>query len=443
VDGFGNPIILSECYVHKFDDIRFIHRGPTRRLACDLVRFHEADTILIEGLDTNIWHNYPPEGKVIEDWGQVEPGKHYHIVKPRFPIYLQIGEQTEMIYVPASLAKPSALSYLRRYRRFTAPALTPDEDLHEGGTYLVRETAERLAPLPRSICLRIRLEDKVIEMLLDREDPLSDLRKRLAHDPRLTFDWIATKDLSETTDDTIHDLDTLIIRRAHPDFLASPTPEVSEDELNPHFFISLNGAEEEAFPWSSTTAVQTFNEWYERNAIPDGVHMRVNGKRIIDGEPEPNDHIEIWTGPVFQIRFKKQDHQVILRPTSLWADLLEWMQLMGGNLEELRIRKDINEDATEEDFRPDVPLYVTKLPGKIVPWKSAVQEIPPEPLKPEVTELKLIDQWGKQLYNYFETWNERYQKKSTRDLGEKEIRGAANVSGRWYIHDLKNCRSEK
>jgi hypothetical protein len=117
---------------------------------------------------------------------------------------------------------------------------------------------------------------------------------------------------------------------------------------------------------------------------------------------------------------------------------LEWIQLMGGKLEELRIRKDINEDATEEDFHPDVPLYVTKLPGKIVHWTSAVQEIPPEPLKPEVIDLKLIDQWGKQLYNYFETWNQRYQKKSTKDIGEKEIRGAAN-----YFWTLVHTRYEE
>jgi hypothetical protein len=122
VDGFGNPTDVVECYVHKFDDIRFVHRGPRKNLANDLVRFHEKDTVLIEGPDTNIWNNYPPEGRILNDWGRVQPGNHHFIVKPRFPIFLKIGEKTEMMYVPASLSKASVLSYLRRYRRFTAPA---------------------------------------------------------------------------------------------------------------------------------------------------------------------------------------------------------------------------------------------------------------------------------------------------------------------------------
>jgi hypothetical protein len=114
--------------------------------------------------------------------------------------------------------------------------------------------------------------------------------------------------------------------------------------------------------------------------------MRVNGKRVFDGEPELHDHIEVWTGPTFQIRYKRRNHQVILRPTSPWEDLLEWIRILGGNLEELRIRTNVATLAPESDLHPDVPLFVGAIPKSAAKWKFEEKDAPPAELDPSSTD---------------------------------------------------------
>jgi hypothetical protein len=221
-------------------------------------------------------------------------------------------------------------------------------------------------------------------------------------------------------------LDTLRIRAAHPEFLASPTPDISEDDLNPVHFISLDGGPEEPIFWDVSDHCQLLREWYAVHDIPENAHIRVNGKRVFDGDPEQNDHIEVWTGPRFQIRYKRKDHNMVLRPTSPWEDLLEWIQISGGNTEELRIRKDIFTIASEEDLHPDIRFFIGKIPQPAAKWKFEERDIPPQMIDAETKDMIILDKWGRHLYNYFTVWNVRYQKKATKTTAENEIRTAAD-----------------